>query len=78
VSDTIRAVINGVGPAQRWMHAFTYSGHPTCCAVALANLDIMEGEGLVARARSGGERLLAKLRGLERLDGGDGLADSHP
>jgi putrescine---pyruvate transaminase len=22
------------------MHAYTYSGHPTCCAVALKNLDI--------------------------------------
>ena len=30
-----RDVINGVPPAKRWMHAYTYSGHPTCCAVAL-------------------------------------------
>ena len=69
VSDRIREVINGVAPGQRWMHAFTYSGHPTCCAVALANLDIMEGEGLVARAASSGVRLLAKLRELESIDG---------
>jgi putrescine aminotransferase len=68
VSDRIREVINGVGPAQRWMHAFTYSGHPTCCAVALANLDIIEDEGLVDRAKTGGERLLARLRQLEALD----------
>ena len=27
-------------------HGFTYSGHPTCCAVALENLDIMEEEAL--------------------------------
>ena len=69
VSDRIREVINGVGPGQRWMHAFTYSGHQTCCAVALANLDIMEGEGLVARAATSGARLLSKLRELESLDG---------
>lgn len=69
VSDTVRDVINGVGPAQRWMHAFTYSGHPTCCAVALANLDVMEREGLIARAAEGGARLLSKLRGLEPMDG---------
>lgn len=69
VSDKIRDVINGVGPGQRWMHAFTYSGHPTCCAVALANLDIMEQEGLIARAAEGGARLLSKLRGLESMDG---------
>jgi putrescine---pyruvate transaminase len=69
VSDTIRAVINGVPPAQRWMHAFTYSGHPTCCAVALANIDIMTREGLAQRAAEGGARLLQKLRGLESMDG---------
>ncbi len=69
VSDRIREVINGVGPGQRWMHAFTYSGHPTCCAVALANLDIMEGEGLVERAKTSGARLLQRLRGLEAMDG---------
>ncbi len=69
VSDRIRAVINGVPPGQRWMHAFTYSGHPTCCAVALANLDILEGEGLVERAKVSGARLLATLRELESMDG---------
>ena len=37
VSDTVCDVINGVPPGKRWMHAFTYSGHPTSCAVALAN-----------------------------------------
>ena len=63
VSDKLREVINGVPPAQRWMHAFTYSGHPTCCAVALANIDIMEREALVERAAEGGERLLQRLRG---------------
>jgi adenosylmethionine-8-amino-7-oxononanoate aminotransferase len=68
VSDKLKAVINGVGPGQRWMHAFTYSGHPTCCAVALANLDIMERESLVERAAEGGRHLLAKLRTLESLD----------
>ncbi len=28
-------------------HGYTYSGHPTACAVALANIEIMESEGLV-------------------------------
>ena len=35
VSDAMREVINGVPAGKRWMHAYTYSGHPTCCAVAL-------------------------------------------
>ena len=30
-------------------HGYTYSGHPVACAVALANLDIMERENLVRR-----------------------------
>jgi putrescine aminotransferase len=30
-------------------HGFTYSGHPTTCAVALANLEVIEREGLVRR-----------------------------
>ena len=37
-------------PNPPWFrHGPTYAGHPTCCAVALANLDIIEREGLLAR-----------------------------
>jgi putrescine---pyruvate transaminase len=69
VSDRVREVINSVPPAKRWMHALTYSGHPTCCAVALKNLEIIEREDLVARGARAGARLLEGLRGLESLDG---------
>jgi adenosylmethionine-8-amino-7-oxononanoate aminotransferase len=69
VSDPIRDAINSVPAAKRWMHAYTYSGHPTCCAVALENLDIIERERLVERAAEGGARLLEKLRALESMDG---------
>lgn len=69
VSDTVREVINGVPASQRWMHAYTYSGHPTCCAVALRNIDILERERLVERAAVAGARLLEKLRNLEGIDG---------
>jgi putrescine aminotransferase len=34
-----------------FFHGFTYSGHPTACAVALANIRIIEEEGLVERVR---------------------------
>jgi adenosylmethionine-8-amino-7-oxononanoate aminotransferase len=51
------------------MHAFTYSGHPTCCAVALKNIEILEREKLVDRAAKSGARMLEKLRTLESLDG---------
>lgn len=37
----------GVGP---WRHGYTYSGHATATAVAHANLDLMERDGLWRRA----------------------------
>jgi adenosylmethionine-8-amino-7-oxononanoate aminotransferase len=46
---------------------YTYTGHPTACAVALANLDIIEREGLVERAEDLGTRLLAELEPLTEL-----------
>ncbi|MEI6776891.1 MAG: aspartate aminotransferase family protein [Chloroflexales bacterium] len=67
VSDAISEVINSVSPDKRWMHAFTYSGHPTSCAVALANIAIIEREGLVAQAASSGAHLLARLQELEEM-----------
>lgn len=65
ISDEIRDVIMSAPPAERWMHAYTYSGHPTCCAVALTNLEVIENEGLVARAGQMGQRLLDGLKALE-------------
>ncbi len=34
-----------------FVHGFTYSGHPTACAVALKNIEIMERENLIERTR---------------------------
>src|SRR5436309_933645 len=39
VTKAIKQAMDSVKPEGRWMHAYTYSGHPTCCAVALKNLD---------------------------------------
>src|SRR5699024_9621142 len=47
-----------------FMHGYTYSGHPTSCAVALENLEIIEKEGLVENARKMGEYM---LEGFKRL-----------
>ncbi|MBI4082039.1 MAG: aspartate aminotransferase family protein [Candidatus Lambdaproteobacteria bacterium] len=66
VSDRIRDAIHSVEPAKRYMHAYTYSGHPTCCAVALANLDVFDKEDLVSRAAETGAYLLGQLRRLEK------------
>lgn len=64
LSDELAEAILSAPEAQTWMHAFTYSGHPVACAVALANLDIIEREGLIERARVLGRRLLAALAAL--------------
>jgi adenosylmethionine-8-amino-7-oxononanoate aminotransferase len=69
VSDRIREVLDKVPPAQRWMHAYTYSGHPTCCAVALRNLRIIEDEHLVERVAKLGERFKSALETLKSVDG---------
>ncbi len=39
------------GSAEVFRHGYTYSAHPTACAVGLANLDILEREQLVPRVR---------------------------
>jgi putrescine---pyruvate transaminase len=54
--------LGGIKPEDRWMHAYTYSGHPTCCAVGLKNVEIMERERLYDNAAKMGDRLFAGLR----------------
>ena len=49
-------------------HGFTYMGHPAGCAAALANLAIIEEEGLVANAADVGGYLLGRLKELERFE----------
>jgi putrescine aminotransferase len=48
-------------------HGFTYNGHPVGAAVALANLDIIEREGLIDRAARVGARMLERLKPVEGL-----------
>ena len=80
VSREIHDMMNSVPPADRWMHAYTYSGHPMCCAVGLANLEIMERERLWERSAKMGTRLHQGLLGLQKdlaaigdVRGGKGL-----
>jgi putrescine aminotransferase len=62
VSDEITATLETGGYLA---HGFTYTGHPAACAAALANLEVIEREGLVARVRDDvGPRFQA---GLGRL-----------
>ena len=56
-------------PGLPFMGGLTYNNHPSACAAALANLDILENEGLVENARIVGAQLLEDVQ--------DALA-SHP
>jgi adenosylmethionine-8-amino-7-oxononanoate aminotransferase len=38
--------------ANSFMHGFTFAGHPVCAAVAMANLDVMEHEGVLDNVRA--------------------------
>jgi len=51
-------------------HGFTYSGHPAAAAAAVVNIDIIEREGLVERAKAIGERM---SKGLQALVGDGNL-----
>ena len=79
VSAEIKEVMDSVPPESRWMHAYTYSGHATACAVGLKNLEIMERERLWELAAKMGDRLYHGLKGLSDLlavgdvRGGQGL-----
>jgi putrescine aminotransferase len=60
VSDEIADVLLHSG---YFAHGFTYSGHPTACAAALANLDIIENDGLIPRVKANvGPYFQEKLR----------------
>lgn len=63
ISEEIWEVLRD-GSAQYgpFAHGYTYSGHPVAAAAALANLDIIEGEGLVENAASVGAHLQKRLR----------------
>lgn len=45
-------------------HGITYAGHGTCCAAAMANLDLLERDGLLSRGRDLEHALLDALAEL--------------
>jgi putrescine aminotransferase len=67
------------GDGPMFAHGATYSAHATCCAAALANLDLLAGDDLVHRARElerGFHRQLAALEAhplVGEVRGGVGL-----
>lgn len=45
-----------------FFHAFTYSGHPVCCAASVRNLQILVEEKLTERAAQAGRHLLQRVQ----------------
>ena len=67
VSEEIwQTFVEGSDQFGSFTHGYTYIAQPVAAAVALANLDIIENEGLVDNAASVGHYLLQRLH--ERLD----------
>jgi adenosylmethionine-8-amino-7-oxononanoate aminotransferase len=48
-------------------HGFTFAGHPICAAVAMANLDALEREGVLENVRSNEGTFRSMLEGLRDL-----------
>jgi putrescine---pyruvate transaminase len=51
VSSRVAEPFWTAGTSNMFRHGYTYAGHATACAVGLANLDVIEREGLVQRVR---------------------------
>jgi adenosylmethionine-8-amino-7-oxononanoate aminotransferase len=63
IGAAVRAKLEA-SPDTLLRHGHTYSGHPTACAAALANLEVIQSEGLLDRAVPIGKRLADGLRTL--------------
>src|SRR4051794_8777792 len=80
VSDAVAQPFWSTPGRAMFRHGATYAGHPTCCAAALANLDILERENLIPRGRELEGELIDALAPLREhpmcgeIRGGLGLA----
>ncbi len=62
VSERVWRVLADMSGSRGFGHGYTYTSHPLAAACALANLDVIERDGLVARAGERGAYLNARLR----------------
>lgn len=67
LKEELTDLTNGV-----FMHGYTYSGHPMCCAVALKNLELIEEEKLNENVNLMGAELLKGFKYLQEAHEGIG------
>jgi adenosylmethionine-8-amino-7-oxononanoate aminotransferase len=53
--------------ANSFVHGFTFGGHPVCAAIAMANLDALESEGILKHVREHEPALRATLESLRDI-----------
>ena len=54
-------------PGASFLHGFTFAGHPVSCAVAMANLDVIEGERILDHVLATEDAFRSALEGLYDL-----------
>ena len=65
ISSRIMEVLRApVANSTTFTHGFTYAEHPVCCAAALANIDLIEREGLCRHVRETSAYFRANLQTL--------------
>jgi putrescine aminotransferase len=64
ISDTIAEPFWGASGGPVFRHGPTYSGHATCCAAGLANIALLERDGLLQRAAGNEDALVDALAPL--------------
>lgn len=70
ISDAVIARISGENARGSWFsNGYTYTNQPVACAAALANIELMEREGIVDNARDLAEYFAAGLASLTDLPG---------
>lgn len=68
ISEKVLARISGENAKGSWFtNGYTYTGQPVSCAAALANIELMEREGIVDQAREMGDYFADALKSLSDL-----------
>ena len=68
ISEAMMAEVSGKdAKGAVYSNGYTYSGHPVACAAALANMDVMENEGILEHVREIAPYFQEKLDALEDL-----------